>query len=142
MRLLSFSAAVTLAACNAGQPRIYRVALDDSSTKSIQQTECWKGGKVPTTSSSDTNLLIEEQWVVWDGADPDGSPKQFLDLGPQSYKLGDSPQIDFDDTIGSTTPGSFLGAHVRSDTISIPGAGSYIEVRETSITTSFSDLGA
>lgn len=137
-------AVVALAACNAGQPRIYRVALDLGPTKSVQEATCFKNQMVPSSQISETNLFVEEQWVIWDGATADGAPKQFLDFGHQTFKLGDAPEADFDDLIAGnpSNPGVFTGQRVRSNLVSIPGTGSFVQVRQTIITASFADLGA
>jgi hypothetical protein len=136
--MMAFVAVAALAACNGGQPRIYRVAVDQTPARNVQTAACWKMQAVPTSFINETNLLVEEQWVIWDGLDSQGAPKYFLDFGRQNFNLGDAPEIDFNELISSGVQGQFSGQRVRSQ--QVPGI--YTEVRQTSITVTFNDLGA
>ena len=77
--------AVALAACNSGQPRTYRIALDMTPVRYITDSKCYKNNVVPAPNESTANLFDEQQWVIWDGASQDGSPLQFLDFGKQAH---------------------------------------------------------
>ncbi len=142
--MIAALATIALAACNAGQPRIYRVALDVAPSKNIQDSMCFKNQQVPSGGESTSNLLVEQQWVVWDGQNADGTEAQFLDMGRQQFKLGNSPEVDFDELIKSTpgqAAGIFVGQRVTSDIVSL-GNGSVVTARTGIITVSFQDLGA
>lgn len=141
LRLLALAAAFVVTACNTGQPRIYRVALNTAPMRNISDPSCFKANMVPGSSGlTESNLFVEQQWVIWDatGTDADMTPMQFIDVGHQAFKMGDSPAVDFDELIGTTNAGTFTGQRVQSS--SVPN--SYIEVRQTILTVTFSDTGA
>ena len=135
--LMAAAAMVVLVGCNSGQPRIYRVAVDVSPAKTVQNPSCYKANAVPGGTVSETNLRVEQQWVIWDGVEG----KQYLDMGRQQFKLGDSPTINFAELIEGQT-GVFTGQRVENDQVTIPNVVSYNQVRQTIITVNFNDLGA
>jgi hypothetical protein len=141
-RAILTALALALCACNSGQPRIYRIAMDLTPATDIHEPTCFKNNQVPSSNVTDnkTNLYAEEQWVIWDAtsSEMDPSPKQFLDLGHQAFKLGDSPAVDFDDVIGTTVTGTFNGRRTRSN--SVPNQ--YVQTRQTTLTVKLSDSGA
>ena len=92
---------------------------------------------MPGGTISETNLRVEEQWVIWDGVEG----KQYLDMGHQQYKLGDSPTINFAELIEGSA-GQFTGQRVENDQVTIPNVVSYNQVRQTILTVAFNDLGA
>jgi hypothetical protein len=131
LAILSGLVGLLLTGCNAGQPRIFRVALDTGPVKGLQDPQCFHGN-MPNLSTivQDTSLIAELNWVVWDGADQ----KQFLDMGTESFSLADAPTIVVDEMIvgGSNT---FSGTRVQQDRNGI------IELQTTTVTAAFSDLG-
>lgn len=142
-RLSTLTAAIALCACNPGQPRVYRIALDTTPAGNIVDGNCFKNGMLATPNESTSNLFTEEQWVIWDGVLSDGTPVQYLDFGTQAYKLGHSPAISFNELIRSysgVNPGVFVGQRLISN-VTPSGGGSYVQTATTIITATFSDLG-
>jgi hypothetical protein len=134
----AFAALAVLAACNNGQPRLYKVAVDMSPLNPVTDSSCYFNNAAPNVAVTTTDLRTEQQWVVWDASDSDGKPLQYLDPGEQRAKMGNSPSIDFHDTIETTTPGSFTGT-IRST----QAFGQlYTETRQGTLTVTFSDQGA
>lgn len=143
LRTLVAAAVLALCACNAGQPRAYRIALDKTFATNITDGNCFKNGEVTPPSESTSGLFTEEQWVIWDGVTPDGTAVQYLDFGKQTYKLGHSPAISFDELIRSNStvnPGLFTGTRLVSASTA-SGAGSFVQTATSIVTVSFSDLG-
>jgi len=142
--LLAALTVLALAACGSNQPRTYRVALDLTPARFITDGKCFKNNVVPAPNESTANLFEEQQWVIWDGVQQDGSALQFLDFGKQTFKLGDSPEINFDELVRSfatVNPGVFTGQRVVS-TVTPSGPGSAVQTATTIITVTFSDQGA
>ncbi|MBL8952360.1 MAG: hypothetical protein JNK82_16390 [Myxococcaceae bacterium] len=141
--LAALVALTALAACQGNQPRTYRVALDLTPVRFITDGKCFKNNEVPAPNESTANLFDEQQWVVWDGVQQDGSSVQFLDFGKQQFKLGDSPQVEFSDLVrsfASVTPGVFTGQRVLSS-VTPSGGGNVVQTATTIITVTFNDLG-
>ncbi len=142
--LFAAFAALAFVACGSSQPRTYRVAIDNTPARFITDSKCFKNNNVPAPNESTANLFEEQQWVVWDGVQQDGSALQFLDFGKQSYKLGDSPAVEFDELIRSfagVTPGVFTGQRVKS-TVTPSGNGNVVQTATAIITVTFSDQGS
>lgn len=134
---------LALTACNAGQPRTYRVAID-TAPLNITDSTCFKNGTVPSYPESTSNLFAEQQWVVWDGVLADNTSVQYLDFGTQSFKLGHSPSVSFDELVRSysaTNPGVFQGQRQISR-VTPNNGGTYVQTATSVITVTFSDLGA
>lgn len=81
-----------LAGCNNGQPRIYRVAVDDTQIRGIANPSCYVGGRLPTDRGQDQyqNYRSETEWVIWQGVDQ----AEYLDLGEASWTLGDAFPVE------------------------------------------------
>jgi hypothetical protein len=120
-------AMIALVGCNNGQPRIYRVALGQLSGIG---PACFKGGNLPQSNSDNKGFVDQLDMVIWDGTD-----KQYLDIGTQSFSLGDSPTIKINDEIESNADKVFNGQHNVVRNV----ATNYSEQRLTSITVSFND---
>ena len=133
LKLLTSAAALcTLAACQNGQPRVYRVAVDITSIKTLQDPQCFKANMPPTSLTvQEQNYRSETTWVVWDGA---GS-KQFMDMGLSKFTLGDSPQVVVDDLIEGADR-SFTATRVRTLRTNIT------ELEKTIVIANWNDLGA
>jgi hypothetical protein len=137
-RPLLLPALLALAACNNGQPRIYKIALDKTPETPVLDATCYFNNPMPAANVETTNLRTEEQWVIWDAAATDGSPLEYLDSGDQKAKLGDSPSFEFDSAIETSQPGTFV-ATTRSE---LANGTFYTQVRNSTMTVKFSDEGA
>lgn len=85
---LSFFA---LSGCNSGQPRMYRVAVDNTNERNVGTPTCYVGNQVPSTPPNTyTNYYTEGQWTIWGGA----KNAEYLDLAHASFTLADSKTID------------------------------------------------
>jgi hypothetical protein len=122
-----------LSACGpAGQPRIYRVAIDVSPITTLADPQCFHSNMTNNADTIvDTQYRSETQWVVWDAAEQ----KQFLDMGNSKFNLGDAPTITVSDSIEG---GQNVFTANRQELL----RGLITEQRSTTITVNFSDLGA
>ncbi len=138
MRAVKFAIAAAMVAglvgCNTGQPRIYRIAIDNSPLTSLPPS-CYQNNTVSTLRSIGTNLRSETQWTVWDGVEN----KQYLDVGSLSIKLGQADSV----TVGSMIEGAdkvFSGQLVEQK---LPDPNSqYTYTKTLSLIVSFDDMGA
>jgi len=135
-RLALTLTALTLAACNSGQPTLYKMAIDTSPMLSLDPS-CYTDGAQPSGTVETTNLRIAEQWVIWDGTGPNNTPQQYLDCGEQKGTLGSAGAYDFDSVIETTQPGTFVGT-IR---ISHPSA-TFTSVSSQTLQVTFADEGA
>ena len=129
------SAALALTACNTGQPRIYRVAVDPSPVLNLPPT-CYSNNEIPggTVRDSVTNWRSEFEWVIWDGVDG----KQYLDLGEgETFPLGDAAPISVYGIIEGQD-NTFVGTETTSR---LPDNNNYSYVRTKTITVTFEDQG-
>jgi hypothetical protein len=127
-------ATTSLFACGpAGQPRIFRVAVDVTPVKTLNDPQCFKGN-MPNLNqiTQEQNFRKEAIWVVWDAAES----KQYLDMGTAtSFTLADSPTINIDNLIEGA-------ANVFSATRQESDLGAIRELRTTNVVTTFNDLNA
>lgn len=140
MKLLVVSAVSLLAlvGCNAGQPRIYRVALDRAPEKTISVPTCFRNSNLPNNRDVITEQSFREQndWSLWDGV----NGEQFLDMGEFSFKLGDSRAIKSseliaDNSVISGKDKSFVAAHSYTE----PQGNNFTFAYQTQINVTFSD---
>jgi hypothetical protein len=134
----AFAALAVFAACNNGQPRLYKVAVDMSPLSPVTDSTCYFDNTAPNVAVTTTDLRTEQQWVVWDANDSDGKPLEYLDPGEQKARMGNSPSIDFHDTIETTTQGTFTGTVRSTQAFGME----YTETRQGTLTVAFSDQGA
>jgi hypothetical protein len=88
LSLLLASLSLT-AACGAGSPRYYMVAIDRSPAEALPAT-CYRGGTAPQATDKSTSVITAQQWVVWDG--PDNT--LYLGVGDMSvFDLGDAQNV-------------------------------------------------
>ncbi|MDY7225900.1 hypothetical protein [Hyalangium rubrum] len=92
MRSIKLAVAVVavsgLLGCGGSQPSIYRVAMERVTLANT--AACFRAGQVPTTNPDETtNMVDEEQWVIWDGIDD----VQYLEPGNIDYSLGQAEDI-------------------------------------------------
>jgi hypothetical protein len=125
-----------LVGCNAGQPRLYRIAIDETPIRSLATPSCFRGNSPPPGRGSVTevNFRKENEWVIWDGANA-----QYLDMGRQEWKLGDAPLIEVNDLIEGGTERTFSAQ--RSETRPFPGVQA-TETRQTLVTVKWEDFSA
>jgi hypothetical protein len=127
-RLVWACAAVALAGCNNGQPRIYRVALGALGAVAPQ---CYKSGNLPQLTTDNRGFVTQFEATIWDGAE-----KQYLDIGSQTFSLGDSPKIVVQDVMESSADKVFTGTRTR-----IQNVGNSIEQRSTNVVVKWNDYG-
>ncbi|MEW5737803.1 MAG: hypothetical protein AB1938_02695 [Myxococcota bacterium] len=127
---------LSLVGCNSGQPRLFRMAIDETPIRSIANPSCFRGNILPSGRGTLTELNYrkEDEWVIWDGVD-----KQYLDMGNQSWKLGDSPTIVVSDLIEGTGDLSFSAQ--RSAVTPFPGINA-TESRQTQVTVKWDNYSA
>ncbi len=122
---------VVAAGCSVGQPRVYRVAVDVTPVKALQDPQCFRANMPPTALTlQEQNYRAETSWVVWDGPDA----KQFMDMGNTRFTLGDSPDIVVDDLIEGADR-SFTATRVKTTRTQIT------ELEKTIVIATWNDLG-
>lgn len=129
-------AGLVLLACNTGQPRIYKVAIDASPLGNLPAT-CYVNNELPNnqTRTTYTNLRLEQEWVIWDGVEN----KQYLDMGSVQFGLGDAAPVVVAELIEGTE-NVFSGS--RTDTqLPDPNANNHSSVRTRTVTVAFDDQG-
>lgn len=134
--LLTAAAGLVLLACNTGQPRIYKVAVDNKPLLDLPQT-CFSNNEIPAGSVryNQENLFDEHEWTIWDGVEG----KQYLDMGGTAHwQLGDSAPIVIDDLIEGKDD-TFVGT--RTSTRLADSTG-YTNSRTRTATVTFDDQGA
>lgn len=137
--LMAAAAAFAVMGCNAGQPRIYRVAVDESQLKNLP-ANCYVDNSAPGTTTgsireSDTNIRSEYEWVVWDGVEG----KQYLDVGNSAHwEMGDARSIDASGDLIEGENNVFNWS--RTDTQN--GDNGYSAVQNLSAVVTFEDLSA
>ncbi len=89
--LLLVTAVLAFVGCNGGQPRIYRVAIDDTSIKPVSVAQCWLDASSAQQGNLGlfTNYFSESEWVIWGGV----QGVEYLDLGEMEWTLGNSQSI-------------------------------------------------
>jgi hypothetical protein len=84
---LAFSV-IALCACGGGQPRVFKVAINQSVLEALSTT-CYRSGQAPTDTTTNTNGFVGRVWTIWDGVDN----KQYLDIGTGTWQLGQANPI-------------------------------------------------
>ncbi len=134
MKLVALSALASLGlfGCNGGQPRIYRVAIDETPIRTIAVPSCFRNNNLPAGRGNITeqNYRSENEWVIWTGVEQ----TEYLDLGTQVYKLGDAPDIRVNDLIEGTDK-TFSALRNEQK----PIQDFYTEARQTQISVKFDD---
>lgn len=77
------SFAVALSACGGGQPRYFKVAVNQTALESLVAT-CYRNSTPPTDTITTTNGFVAKDWTLWDGV----GDKQYLDVGVNTWQLG------------------------------------------------------
>ena len=134
MKLVALGALslLSLAGCLQGQPRIYRVAVDVTPVRTIAVPSCFRNNNLPAGRGNITeqNYRAEDEWVIWNGTDT----TEYLDLGTQTFNLGDAPTIRVSDLIEGTDK-TFSALRNEQK----PIADQYTEARQTQISVKFND---
>ena len=134
MKLVALGAIslLSLLGCNQGQPRIYRVAVDVTPVRTIAVPSCFRNNNLPAGRGNITeqNYRAEDEWVIWNGTDT----TEYLDLGTQTFNLGDAPTIRVSDVIEGTDK-TFSALRNEQK----PIADQYTEARQTQISVKFND---
>lgn len=62
---------LSLVGCNAGQPKLFRMAIDETPIRTIANPSCFRGNILPSGRGqlSEVNFRKEDEWVIWDGVD-------------------------------------------------------------------------
>lgn len=123
---------IALVGCNNGQPRIYRVAVDETLIRTIANPSCFVNNNLPAGQGNRTeqNYRTEKEWVIWAGIDQ----TEYLDMGTTQYKLGASPTINITDLIEGTDK---TFSALRS--IQSPDGDRFTYARQTQVTVKFED---
>lgn len=76
--VLGATSLLSLVGCNAGQPKLYRIAIDETPIRTIANPSCFRGNILPSGRGTltEVNYRKEDEWVIWDSLD-----KQYLDMG-------------------------------------------------------------
>jgi hypothetical protein len=134
MKLVALGAIslLSLLGCNQGQPRIYRVAIDQTPVLTIAVPSCFRNNNLPAGRGNVTeqNYRLEDEWVIWNGTDT----TEYLDLGTQTFNLGDAPTIRVTEVIEGTDK-TFSALRNEQK----PIADQYTEARQTQISVKFND---
>ncbi|HYI03010.1 hypothetical protein [Hyalangium sp.] len=93
MRSIKWVAAVvavsSLLGCGGSQPAIYRVAVARLVAESVPSS-CYRAGQAPTTiPDKSTNLVDQQQWVIWEGLDG----TVYLEPGTINYGMGQAERV-------------------------------------------------
>lgn len=128
-------ALLSLVGCSQGQPRLYRVAIDETPVRTIAVPSCFRNNNLPSGRGNfaESNFRSEEDWVIWNGIDQ----VEYLDLGSQVRKIGDAPEIRINDLIEGTDK-TFKASRNEQTPIS----DQWTEVRQTQVTVKFNDYSA
>ena len=137
MKLVALGALslLSLAGCLQGHPRLYRVAVDVTPVRTIAVPSCFRNNNLPAGRGNITeqNYRAEDEWVIWNGTDQ----TEYLDLGTQTFNLGDAPTIRVSDLIEGTDK-TFSALRNEQK----PIADQYTEARQTQISVKFNDYSA
>ena len=123
---------LSLVGCNQGQPRLYRVAIDATPIRTISVPSCFRNNNLPAGRGNRTeqNYRQEDEWVIWNGTEQ----TEYLDMGTQSFDLGEAPTIRVVDLIEGTDK-SFSALRNEQKPIS----DQWTEARQTQISVKFND---
>jgi hypothetical protein len=139
MRALKFAlvaaVAITAVGCNPGQPRIYRVAIDDSPLASLPPS-CYLNNTIVPVRSIKTNLRDQREWTLWDGLEN----KQYLDTNGYSLTLGQADPV----SVGSMIEGADKVFSGQLVTQRLPDQANpnYTYTKTLSLVITVEDLGA
>lgn len=129
--------AVGLLGCNSGQPRAYRIAVNRAGLQNLASS-CYVDNKPDENKVMTTNLMSEQQWVVWDG--PDG--KQYLDVGAYAEVLGHAGVVSLAGDVIEGTEKVFAGTRVVQTVFTNPFNNNKETRTDTHlITVTFEDMG-
>ena len=137
MKLVALGALslLSLVGCVQGQPRLYRVALDETPVRTVNTPTCFRNSELPSNRNNTTeqNYRSEDEWVIWSGTEQ----TEYLDLGNQSWTLGDAPTIIVSDLIEGTDKTFNASRNVQT-----PKTDQFLELRQTTVSVKFNDFSA
>lgn len=113
MRLTSlcFLAGVAVFSGCGNSPRYFQVAIDRSSLDALPGS-CYQGGNAPTITDKSTNVMMGQQWVIYDGE----QGKAYLGVGDLStFRLGDAPAVSVRGNVIQGGPTSYASTRTRVD---------------------------
>jgi hypothetical protein len=126
-------AASSLLGCEGSQPSLYRVAVDPVA-QSVPAT-CYRTGQAPANPDKTTNIVDQQQWVVWEGVDDTA----YLEAGAINYILGQAQRVTINSNggaiQGTKVDGKYTFVSERTQT------DSPTEVYTTSATYTIDKLG-
>jgi hypothetical protein len=105
-------AASSLMGCGNSQPSIYRVAVQRLTQESFSSS-CYASGQAPTTiTDKSTNLVDQQQWVVWEGVED----AVYLEPGALNYSMGqaESVRLSADAIQGTKADGKYTFSSDRT----------------------------
>jgi len=142
MKLVALGALAlsAFAGCGQGQPRIYRVAVDATPMRTIAVPSCFRGNKLPDGRGNinEQNYRSEDEWVIWNGVVNEKNQQiEYLDLGTQSFELGNAPIIKVSDLIQGVEK-TFAALRTEQR----PVSNLYTEARQTQVSVTFDDYSA
>jgi hypothetical protein len=135
MRSITWAVAVVAAAsllgCESSQPAIYLVAVEPVA-QHVPST-CYRPNQAPTNMDTTTNVVDQQQWVIWMGVDDTA----YLDPGTINYTLGQAQRvvINGDAVQGTKADGKYTFTAERTQ------ANSTTEVYTTSAIYTIDKLG-
>ncbi len=141
MKLVALGALAlsAFAGCGQGQPRIYRGAVDATPMRTIAVPSCFRGNKLPDGRGNinEQNYRSEDEWVIWNGVVNEKNQQvEYLDLGTQSFELGNAPIIKVSDLIQGVEK-TFAALRTEQRPVS-----NYTEARQTQVSVKFDDYSA
>lgn len=137
LSVVSAVAFLSLAGCNSGQPRIYKVAIDRKPLRTITTPTCYRNSALPSSQGqyNEENFRAEDDWTIWGGE----GQTEYLDMGTESFQLGSAPEIEVDaSTVIQGTDKNFAA----NRSVQRPIASLYTEVRQTQIAVKFDNYSA
>lgn len=135
MRSITWAVAVmaasSLLGCENSQPTLYRVAVEPVAQH--VPTTCYRANQAPTNTDTATNIVDQQQWVVWQGVDD----TVYLEPGVINYTLGQAQRVVItgDAIQGTQADGKYTFTTERTQ------ADSETEVYTTSATYTIDKLG-
>ena len=133
LRSLALAVLPLVAGCGPSQARVYRLAVDPSVLLNLPTT-CYRNNATQYDKSTWTNYKLQYDIAIWDGVDG----KSYLDMGQQSFNLGDARRIQVVAPIEGAA--NVYTASVKDETLA--PSNSATEISTQTITVAFTELGA
>lgn len=88
LMLATAALAVGMISCGGGQPRTYKVAINQTALAALP-TSCYRTNNAPQNTTAVTSGFVDSEWTIWDGP----ADKQYLDIGTNTWVLGDANAV-------------------------------------------------